>query len=53
MYSNINIMSLRTKYGIGINYNTVSPFCEQNNMRAVNRMCEQFCACDSHACLSH
>ena len=30
-----------------------SPFCEQNNMRAVNRTCERFCACDSHVCLSH
>ena len=31
----------------------LSPFCEQNNMRAVNRTCERFCVCDSHACLSH
>ena len=30
-----------------------SPFREQNNMHAVNRTCKQFCACGSHACLSH
>ena len=30
-----------------------SPFREQNDTRAVNRTCERFCACDSHACLSH
>ena len=30
-----------------------SPFREQNNMRAVNRTCERFCAWESHACLSH
>ena len=22
-------------------------------MRAINRTCERFCACNSHACLSH
>ena len=30
-----------------------SPFREQNDTCAVNRTCERFCACDSHACLSH
>ena len=30
-----------------------SPICEQNNTRAVNRTCEQFCECDSHTSLSH
>ena len=30
-----------------------SPFREKNDMRAVNRMCERFCACESHTCLSH
>ena len=33
--------------------NLYSPFREQNDTRAVNRMCERFCACDSHAYLSH
>ena len=32
---------------------STTPFCEQNNMHAVNCMCERFCVCDSHACLSH
>ena len=32
--------------------NYISPFREQNNMRAVNRTCERFCACDLHTCLS-
>ena len=30
-----------------------SPFRVQNDTPAVNRTCERFCACDSHACLSH
>ena len=28
-----------------------SPYREQNDMHAVNRMCERFCVCASHACL--